>query len=201
MTTSFVTDHQPPEKRRRYCSDGIEQKLTEAAVQLAFSLYLFDHPEGGALVEMYPDGEHAKRFAIPTFLGSLGFSLAKPIGSTAYGGEYVRGDQTLVVNPKSKHGRGDVVGSIAGRTVRAECKGGIINSRHSGALSSLRSGFNELIGQTMAMEENGDRHVVVAPRTTATLTQAQRLRARCEKAGIEIALVSTDGAIEFIVGE
>jgi hypothetical protein len=65
VTASFVSNHPPPEKRRRYCPDGIEQKLTEAAVQLAFALYILDHPQGGVVVQMYPDGEHAKRFAIP----------------------------------------------------------------------------------------------------------------------------------------
>lgn len=196
--TSFLTDHEPPEKRRRYCPDGIEQKLTEAAVQLAFALYILAHPKGGGIVEVYPDGEHAKRFAIPAFLIGLGFSLKKPIGSTTYGGEYVRGGHKIIVNPKSQHGRGDVVGVIADCTVRAECKGGIVNSRHSGALSKVRSGFNELVGQTMAMEANGDRHVAVAPATKASLIQAQRLVGRCQTAGVEIALVSADGSIEFV---
>jgi ribosomal protein L27 len=198
MILSFLTPHDPPEKRRRYCVDGIEQKLSEGAVQVAFALYLLDHPEGGTRVEIFPDGEHAKRFAIPAFLERCGFSLGRSIGATAYGGEYVRGSQILVVNPKSQHGRGDVVGTIADTTVRAECKGGIINSRHSGALSKLRSGFSELIGQTLAMEVNGDRHVAVAPRTTASVIQAARLRARALKAGIEIALVAADGSIEFV---
>lgn len=146
---------------------------------------------------MYPDGEHAKRFSIPEFLRNIGFVLAKSIGSTAYGGEHVSRSKTLIVNPKSQHGRGDVVGSISGRTVRAECKGAIINSKHSGALSKLRSGFNELVGQTMAMDDNGDRHIAVAPKTAASLIQAQRLHDR--RAGIEIALVSADGSVDFVV--
>lgn len=195
----FVTDHLPPEKRRRFCIDGVEQKLSEGSVQLAFALYLLEHPEGGSTVEMYPDGEHAKRFDIPAFLTSRGFKKDRALGSTEYGGEYVRDNSRLIINPKSQHGRGDVVGIISGRIVRAECKGGIINSRHSGALSKLRSGFNELVGQTMSMEDNGDRHVAVAPKTDASLIQAGRLQQRCRKAGIEIALVERDGSIEFFV--
>jgi hypothetical protein len=201
VTPSFLTAHEPPEKRRRYCEDGIEQKLTEAAVQIAFGLYILKHPKGGSRVQVFPDGEHAKRFAIPAFLEEHGFALASRIGSTAYGGEYVRDGQVLVVNPKSQHGRGDVVGTIAGQTVRAECKGGIVNSRHSGALSKVRSGFNELIGQAMSMEVNGDRHVAVAPKTTASVVQAGRLWERCQRAGIEIALVSADGEVEFVASD
>jgi hypothetical protein len=198
---TFLTDHVPPEKRQRFCENGVEKKFSEGAVQIAFALYLLSQPEGGQSVEMFPDGEHAKRFAIREYLESMGFVLEVPMGSTSYGGLYRRGEQSFTVNPKSHHGRGDVVGTLKGQVVRAECKGGIINSKHSGALSKLRSGMSELIGQTMAMDDNGDRHVAVAPKTTPSLYQAQRLHKRCNKAGIEIALVSEDGSVEFITSD
>ena len=140
--SAFLTEHSPPEKRRKYCDQGIELKLSEGAVQLAFALYLLDHPEGGSKAEIFPDGEHAKRFDIPGFLANCGFDRAETIGTTAYGGVYRKGHQTLVVNPKSQHGRGDVVGELGGVVIRAECKGGIVNSKHSGALSKVRSGFS-----------------------------------------------------------
>ena len=195
--SAFITPHSPPEKRQRYCEGGIEFKLSEAAVQLAFSLYLLEHENGGGTVEMFPDGEHAKRFDIPSFLTSLGFSKTASMGSTAYGGTYQRDDQTLIVNPKSQHGRGDVVGVLDEVVVRAECKGGIINSKHSGARSSLRSGFNELIGQTMSMAVDGARHIAVAPQTSDSELQASRLKDRCKSAGIEIALITRDGEVIF----
>lgn len=194
----YLTEHVPPEKRRKYCDDGIELKLSEAAVQLAFGLYLLNHPEGGSEVEIFPDGEHAKRFDIPGFLRAEGFELSSPLGATSYGGVYFDGVRTITVNPRSQHGRGDVVGSISGVVVRAECKGGIVNSKHSGALSKVRSGFNELIGQTISMPEDGSRHVAVAPRTAASEIQASRLRSRCAAAGIEIALVNSDGTVQFV---
>jgi hypothetical protein len=192
--SAFLTKHFPPEGRRKYCENGIELKLSEAAVQLAFAFYLLEHPSGGLTVEIFPDGEHAKRFDIPKFLVQRGFRHTVSIGATAYGGRYENGPKTLVVNPKSMHGRGDVVGELAG----AECKGGIVNSKHSGALSKVRSGFNELIGQTMPMELDGSRHVAVAPRTPSSELQAARLRDRCSAAGIEIALVSEDGTVTFV---
>ena len=196
----FLTEHLPPEKRRKYCDNGIELKLSEAAVQLAFALYLLEHSDGCDEAEMYPDGEHAKRFDIPAFLKRRGYQLVSSIGGTQYGGVYSNGAKTLTVNPKSQHGRGDVVGRLGGLVVRAECKGGIVNSKHAGALSKVRSGFNELIGQTMSMPLDGSRHVAVLPKTCASLVQADRLQERCKAANIEIALVDVDGSVNFIAG-
>ena len=44
-----------------------------------------------------------------------------------------------VVNPKS--GLGDVVARTGDTVISAECKGGIINSRHAGAVSKLYRGL------------------------------------------------------------
>lgn len=194
----LITEYVPPEKRQRYVEDGIELKFSEGAVQLAFALYLLSQPGAAQQVEVFPDGEHGKRFPIKEFLEQNGFRMFSAMGSTSYGGVYGRGDQRLTVNPKSHHGRGDVVGAIGDRVVRAECKGGIVNSRHSGARSRLRSGLCELVGQTIAMEDNGDRNIAVAPKTPDSVRQAERIARRCAKAGIEIALVSGDGSIDFI---
>ena len=195
----FTYDHIPPnDTRRRKCEGGLEKKFPEAAVQAAFALYLLRHPEGGNEVSMYPDGEHAKYCDIPALLAHHGFEKKQSIGSTAYGGRYENGLKAIIVNPKSEHGRGVVVGDVMNRTIRAECKGGIINSTHSGARSKMRSGFSELIGQTMAMTDDGSKHVAVLPQTADTYIQARRLVARCKNAGIEIALVRSDGLVEFI---
>lgn len=197
-TISLITEHLPPEKRRQFVEHGIEHKFTEGAVQLAFALFLLSEPGASGSVEVYPDGEHGKRFPIREFLEQNGFLLVAGMGSTTYGGTYRRGHQQLIVNPKSHHGRGDVVGTMDDRVVRAECKGGIINSRHSGARSRLRSGLCELIGQAIAMEDNGDRNIAVAPKTADSVRQAERIVQRCANAGIEIALISPDGSVDFI---
>jgi hypothetical protein len=198
----FTYDHVPPsDLRRRRCEGGLEKKFPEGAVQIAFALYLVNHPQGCVEAAMYPDGEHAKYCDIPALLGYHGFEKKIPLGATNYGGRYENGHKTIIVNPKSQHGRGDVVGKINERIVRAECKGGIINSTHSGAQSKMRSGFSELIGQTMAMTEDGGRHVAVLPETADTLVQARRLVTRCNKAGIEIALVKANGAVCFVVSD
>ena len=176
---SFVTRHKAPDKRATYVAadNGMEFKLTEGAVQIAVALAFLADPESCGCAEIYPDGEHAKRFPIRQFLIERGFRHTEMLGTKEYGGVYVQGDTRLTVNPKAMHGRGDVVSAIGGVTIRAECKGGTINSKHSGVQSRLRSGFAELIGQAMAMEENGDRHVIAMPLTDLTEKQADRLRA------------------------
>ena len=182
----------------QYVKGGVEFKLTEGAVQIAVALWLLDDPNFGNFVEIYPDGEHAKQFPIRQFLVERGFTRTEAVGTTEYGGKYERDGAVLIVNPKSSHGRGDVVAGMGNRNVRVECKGGTINSTHPGLTSKLRSGFAELIGQAMAMDDNGDRHVIALPLTGLTKTQAIRLSARCLKAGIEIALVREDGSLHWI---
>jgi hypothetical protein len=196
---TFVTRLPAPDKRARYVAadEGFEFKLTEGAVQIAVALALLADPKSCGTAEIYPDGEHAKRFPIREFLIKHGFSHKGMLGTTEYGGVYERGVTKLTVNPKAVHGRGDVVSAISGVTVRVECKGGTINSKHAGVQSRLRSGFAELIGQAMAMEDNGDRHVIALPLTDLTETQAKRLSVRCLKAGIEIALVRADGSLHW----
>jgi hypothetical protein len=78
--------------------------------------------------------------------------------------------------------------------VAAECKGGIINTRASGPKSRLDKGLCEVVGRLMASEANG-RQVAVAPFTEQTLKLAKRLAPRCERAGIEIALVKSRGEV------
>lgn len=192
----FVTDYHPPEKRRAFVEGGIERRFTEAAVMLAFALHLFASSEGEATVAIHPDGEHAKIFDIVRFMSMVGFVRAAPMGRTVYGGRYVRGPQTLIINPTS--GKGDVVGEIAGRKVIAECKGGVVNSTHNGQRSRTRKGMSELIGQLMILPANGDRHVAVLPETYDTARLAPVLAVRCAQVGIEIALVQEDGSVRYV---
>lgn len=192
----YLTLYEPPAKRRSAAEGGVEHRLTEAAVMLAFAMHLLQQPGSSGLVHIHPDGEHAKIFDIVGFLGQAGFILAEPLGSTAYGGRYVNGDQTIVVRPAS--GLGDVLGELAGRRVIAECKGGVVNTTHAGQKSRLRKGLSELIGQLMVLPVDGARQIAVLPNTPDTARLAQRLVARCSLAGIELALVEVDGAIRYV---
>ncbi|MBV9484351.1 MAG: hypothetical protein JO249_26905, partial [Acidobacteria bacterium] len=76
----------------------------------------------------------------------------------------------------------------------AECKGGIINSRHSGQRSKLYRGLCEAVGLLMASPSPG-RQVAVVPYTAVTLALAQRMAPRCKGAGIELALVKSRGEV------
>jgi hypothetical protein len=192
----YLTLYEPPAKRRSAAQGGVEHRLTEAAVMLAFAMHLLQQRGSSGLVHIHPDGEHAKIFDIVGFLGRAGFALAEPLGTTAYGGRYVNGDQTIVVRPAS--GLGDVLGEVAGRRVIAECKGGVVNTTHAGQKSRLRKGLSELIGQLMVLPVDGARQIAVLPNTSDTARLAQRLVARCSLAGIELALVEVDGAIRYV---
>ena len=118
---------------------------------------------------------------------------ASGLGSTTYGGVYRNPDgQTITVHPKS--GFGDVVAEVGEHVILAECKGGIINSRHPGQVSRLYRGLCEAVGLLMATPSQG-RQVAVVPLTESTLRLAERLAPRCALAGIEIALVGRRGEV------
>jgi len=193
----YVTQYDPPEKRRAKANGGVEERLTEASVMLAMARYILDNATE-ATVSIHPDGEHAKRFDIPDWLSRAGFVKAESLGSTSYGGTYRRELETVVVNPRS--GVGDVVGVVDGRTIVIECKGGTINSTHAGQLSRLRRGLCEAVGLLMARPFDGAREIAAVPWTPETERLATRMAARCQRAGIEIALVRRDGSIFWVIG-
>jgi hypothetical protein len=95
-----------------------------------------------------------------------------------------------------KSGRGDVVADFRGASIVAECKGGIVNTRHPGQQSRLRQGLCEVIGLSLAQPViEGRRQVAVVPRTKVTETLAQKMAIRARAAGIEIALVDGHGKV------
>lgn len=114
-------------------------------------------------------------------------------GKTPYGGVYEHADgRKIIVNPKS--GLKDVVAEQNGVSIGGECKGGVLNTRHSGQMSRLDKGLCEVVGRLMASEAKG-RQVAVVPYTQQTLKLATRLAPRCARAGIEIVLVKSKGEI------
>lgn len=145
------------------------------------------------MFEIHPDGEHGKQFDFAGWLARRQFRKVSTIGTTAYGGTYENpAGQTITVNPRS--GLGDVVAEVGDHIISAECKGGIINTRHSGQVSRLYKGLCETVGMLMATPSQG-RQVAVVPLTDGTLRLASRLAPRCAMAGIEIALVGSRGEV------
>jgi hypothetical protein len=149
--------------------------------------------EGTRDVRIHPDGEHAKQFDFAGWLLRRGFVKVSSHGSTPYGGVYRNADdQTITITPRS--GLGDVVADIGDHVISAECKGGIINTRHPGQASRLYKGLCETVGMLMATPSHG-RQVAVVPLTKSTRRLAERLAPRCALAGIEISLVGGRGEV------
>ena len=92
---------------------------------------------------------------------------------------------------------GDVVAKVGNHVISAECKGGIINTRHPGQVSRLYRGLCETVGMLMATPSQG-RQIAVVPFTEGTLRLAERLAPRCALAGIEIALVGSRGEVRDV---
>lgn len=195
MFDDLITHRAPPSNRVGMCDGEHEQHLPEGAVMVAFAMHLLRTVPGLREVSIHPDGEHGKRFDFSGWLGKRGFAKTSGLGKTAYGGTYADGNgKTIVINPSS--GRGDVVAESDGMRIVAECKGGIVNTRHAGQLSRLRQGLCEVIGLSLTTPlAEGRRQFAVVPRTKVTETLAGRMAARARSAGIEIALLDARGNV------
>jgi hypothetical protein len=188
----LIAELAPPQNRRGKTPEEREHRFYEGAVMVAYAMHLL-RTERFTEVHIHPDGMHGKQFDFATWLKRQGFEPVSRSGKTLYGGIYKdASDRTIVINPKS--GLGDVTAGIGGAAIRAECKGGIINTRHSGQISKLYRGLCETVGLLMATPCKG-RQVAVVPYTEQTLRLARRLAPRCKLAGIEISLVKRRGEV------
>ncbi|MDE0942419.1 MAG: hypothetical protein OSB58_08270 [Alphaproteobacteria bacterium] len=192
----LVHEREPPAGRKDKAEGGLERHLTEAAVLLAFAMHLFETEPDLLEIEIHPDGEHGKRFDIRGWLEKQGFQLTKSVGTTSYGGVYSHGERTIIVSLKP--GLGDVVALTDRQTIIAECKGGVINSRHAGQLSRLRRGLCEAVGLLMVRDPSKERNIAVVPYTNETSRLARRMIERCHISGIEIALIQADGEVNYV---
>jgi hypothetical protein len=188
----LVTALAPPPNRAAKADGDQEHHLYEGAVMVAYAMHLL-RTQPTNEVRVHPDGEHGKQFDFSGWLGRRGFQMESSLGTTAYGGVYRDGQgRAIIINPKS--GVGDVVAEVGGEIVSAECKGGIINTRHPGQVSRLYKGLCETVGMLMATPSLG-RQIAVVPFTESTLRLANRLAPRCALAGIELALVGSRGEV------
>jgi hypothetical protein len=188
----LVTALEPPPNRLGKSDGAHEHHLYEGAVMIAYAMHLL-RTANALHVRIHPDGEHGKQFDFAGWLLRREFTKVSSLGTTTYGGVYRNAaDQTITVHPKS--GLGDVVAEVGDQIISAECKGGIINTRHPGQVSRLYKGLCETVGMLMATPSPG-RQVAVVPLTEGTRRLAERLAPRCALAGIEIALVGSRGEL------
>lgn len=162
-------------------------------IMLEYAMHLL-RTEAVKTITISPDGEHGKRFEFREWFGRQGFELVASAGKTTYGGRYedAKG-RSLTVSLRP--GFGDVAVELAdGARIVAECKGGVVNSKHAGQLSRLRKSLCEVVGLLMAGPAEG-RQVAVVPATDVTMRLAEKLSPRCRAAGIEIALVGERGEV------
>jgi hypothetical protein len=191
----LVTALSPPPNRVGKSDGKHEHHLYEGAVMVAYAMHLL-RTQDTQHVRVHPDGEHGKQFDFAAWLLRRDFIKISSVGTTSYGGTYRNAaGQEITVNPKS--GLGDVVAEVGNHFISAECKGGIINTRHSGQVSRLYKGLCETVGMLMATPSQG-RQVAVVPFTEGTLRLAERLAPRCALAGIEIALVGSRGEVRDV---
>jgi hypothetical protein len=188
----LVTALAPPPNRLGKSDGEHEHHLYEGAVMVAYAMHLLGS-QPTKEIRIHPDGEHGKQFDFSGWLQRRGFSMVSSTGKTSYGGTYTDDlGRTIIVNPKS--GLRDVVAEVGNQTISAECKGGIINTRHPGQVSRLYRGLCETVGLLMATPSLG-RQVAVVPYTESTFRLATRLVPRCALVGIELALVKSRGEI------
>jgi hypothetical protein len=200
MLEGLITNLPPPPNRIRGCEGECERHFSEGAVMIAFAMHLLRAVPGLTSVEIHPDGEHGKRFKFRDWLNGIGFVHSPSGGKTDYAGTYRNAaGQSIVVKVTS--GVGDVVAKIAERRFVAECKGGVINTKHPGQTSRLKKGLCEAVGLSLcAQADSGTRQFAVAPRTSTTEIWAKRMAARAGSAGVEIVLVDEVGGVFGVVG-
>lgn len=196
MDRTLITLKSPPPNRVEKTEGIFEQHFTEAAVMLAYAFHLFDVDLSLERVEIHPDGEHGKQFDIRSWLEGRGFDFVKPEGSTSYGGLYSSGKRFVQVSLRP--GLGDVVAETKTYRIVAECKGGIINTKHPGQKSRLRKGLCEAVGLLMSRPLGREKHFAVVPLTNDTETVAKRMHNRCDAAGIGICLVRHDVVVSRV---
>lgn len=188
----LVIELAPPPNRVGKATGEKEHHLYEGAVMMAYAMHLI-RAEGARHVRVHPDGMHARQFCFESWLHRRGFRKDSSVGTTSYGGIYRDAEsRQITINPKS--GEGDVVADLGDQVISAECKGGIINTRHPGQVSRLYRGLCETVGLLMATPSPG-RQVAVVPYTDSTARLAERLAPRCAQVGIEIALVGSKGKV------
>jgi hypothetical protein len=175
-------------------------RMPEAEVALRLAEFILSLPNSGAMASVAIDGASIKVgdaviFDIGRFMAGTGWEQTKEpqVGRNAWTGTYRRGGKTIRVH--SRPGEGDVVATVDGRRIVAECKKGPL-VRKPGSPEYLL--LTTALGQALLFHVAADDIVVAAvPDTPAfrKLAESWQSRPLVRRAGIRIALVARDGAV------
>lgn len=181
-----------------------EDRMPEAEVALRLAEYLSEQPGFGGHVEAAIDGAQVRVggsevFNIVSYLAQQGWTVDRTSTTSRnpWATFYRRGAATLEVHSRS--GSGDVVATIGGRRVIAECKKGPL-VKQPGSPEYPR--LTEALGQALLFDARPDDVVVAAVPDSPTfrrIADAWRLRPRVAQSGIQIALVARSGLVSGLV--
>ena len=168
-------------------------RMSEAEVALRLAEFILSLPGSGAMASIRIDD--AVLFDIGHFMAGTGWEQVKEpqVGRGAWTGAYRRGDKTIRVH--SRLGEGDVITTINGRRIIAECQKGPLARRPG---SPEHPVLTMALGQALLYDVSADEIVIAAvPYTPAfrRLAEAWRKRPLVRRAGIRIVLVSRNGVI------
>lgn len=177
-----------------------EDRMPEAEVALRLAEFILSLPGSGTMASVAIDGAsikvgHAVIFDIGRFMAVLGWEQTKEpqVGRNAWTGTYRRGGKTIRVH--SRPGEGDVVATVDGRRIVAECKKGPLVRKPGSPEYPL---LTTALGQALLFHVAADDIVVAAVPDTPVfrmLAESWQSRPLVRRAGIRIALVARDGAV------
>jgi hypothetical protein len=175
-------------------------RMLEVEVALRLAAFILSLPGSGAMASVAIDGTSIKVrdaviFDIGRFMADTGWEPIKEpqVGRNAWTGAYRRGDKTIRVH--SRPGEGDVVATINGRRIVAECKKGPLIRKHGSPEDAL---LTTALGKALLFEGSKDDIVVAAVPDTPVfrkLAEAWRERPFVRRAGIRIVLVARQGGV------
>jgi hypothetical protein len=175
-------------------------RIPEAEVALRLAAFILSLPGSGAMASIGIDGASirvgdAVIFDLGRFMAGTGWEPIKEpqVGRNAWTGAYRRGDKTIRVH--SRPGEGDVVATVDGRRIVAECTKGPLVHKPGRAEHAL---LTTALGQALLFEVSADDIVVAAvPDTPVFRRLAKNWRSRplVRRAGIRIVLVARDGVV------
>src|SRR5215212_8182013 len=175
-------------------------RMPEAEVALRLAEFILSLPASGAMASVAIDGASIKVgdsvvFDIGRFMIGTGWEQTKEpqVDRNAWTGAYRRGDKTIRVH--SRPGEGNVVATVDGRRIVAECKKGPLVRKPGNPEYPL---LTTALGQALLFEVSADDIVVAAVPDTPVfrrLAEVWRVRPLVRRAGIQLALVHRDGTV------